>query len=1692
MLFATGSNLAGGSRRGLSPRRLLMAVSAVVLSLLSSHQRDFFVAGQATLSWSITSARGHPLDEELLAGPDLAGRSLPLQVTVSHPNIRLFKAGLKTDRSVIPGSCRSLSTKNQDGWNKWKSFLNTSIFVNVDLTDQNKKLNIYLVKVSGFALLESETIRCGPLTDAQGTKLYTGDIPAGDEVFQLEINSAIRRDGTAKPSADFLPYIRAIDSNSQLVDSSGSLKEWDIRNNGLLLYFVVRLDVWKADKLPQLIPFFTCGDAVDCLKDILLPRHFTIPPATPNILILNISRTDARLFDIPAPVGKTNALSFGVNGNSLAQFTLKGLELNVGETRWSIRHNLHVPLVAMIDGAFATPALETTQVTIKYLPNNQLTITENCLRGKEPRSATCPSTLFFKCKEIIPNPADQLTRPHFHNNGPNTAGDISRHALTSKYAEMASLPWLKTVVADPPASASNLASTTLGLILNAIPGYETWVDDTIEINLPFSVFANFEAPLSRLMTSATDTFTEPAVMSLIVKPSPGFIRAITFDVEEADIRQGGMVMYYVLDGESFWESTLDTLLEAFSTTASEGWATRADCFLPPGSITFNKTATGKANTSVIKLSFVPCKGFHTIERDTVTLDLAKLVGKGMIRSRELLTASNSLSFLVRKSPGEMVYTGRQIITETDIWNATWNFTLELTDDKWNFKNNAQCAADVMAQWVSNVSLGPACAQCWSVMDRKREIIGPNLESFVALSPDNATMTFQAQYVPGSTYDTGRAETILITVPGSCTKSGEAVRRGEIKVTVKPRAGFAAMGVTFGTPDEAVETTAVSESKVRAGKASIVLFAQRETWDITYPDLATEVVNALVSNGSEAFGWNVRRSSLIANPPTSVAISRTKIVIDLAVTISYDIRANETLFIPISSAWVDSRELPTPSVLMLTIFASAGHVNVSNWFGSSREVVTEEDVRHGRLWFEFTLIGDQFRRDQSYFANSFFSADASPTSFGTLVRTSLMPDNKLFNFTVPNEGVEVLNLQLQTSAFLDVHQAQENIFIRLQNSTVESGINPVFLSGDGVESTEFAFSVARVPGRLVVSGSIFNLDEKKFRQSTGMSVYLTLVGDQWSSNGTVGLWAKIKSRRAVASTLSGAAAADEVSGFNSLKASLLPPSRVVLASPNVIVLNFQSNRNYEINDDEIIDFTPPLDSFKSGLKPITSGPLEVLVQRTGGEIRAATGGGTIALTEIDIRSRNFTVSIAVDGDNWNQQTIVNDPETFLSAAFNSLSSLLREPRGFAKYKDAILGLPTPVVRPRGGTIQVMFQPTPLYDITEDETIVFTATANYVNTLIRPDPSTVSITVLATSRTIVCVVDDSRVLSRSFRFNTFQFASVVANMLSVSPSRIAVRVNTTAYNDEKLLVLLMNFAGSPSEGDFLSFAELTSLFFAVSPSFREAQTAIRYAYPEDDPSQLLRAAAAADTVSSTPQTVKDDVSAVEIIVWVSASVGFLLVIAIGYAGVMHLQGARHSVGVLGRSKFANRDRYGAHGQAHVVVGETELLERQRQSQISRAKEVSAQDRLNSLRERVAAIKAADGDAPSPAAPTDGSAAAEPLSSNALASLQTATPLPAGGQRSGQNAMPMKLRDFVRRRDGHFDVSAVDLRGSQAVAVGEEDDAAVERGGQLNGAQQATFSSGGGPLGSDDVMRRPEFQQRPNSGQRNKINTDLLMDF
>lgn len=1467
-----------------------------------------------------------------------AGTSITIYAR--NMDLRVFST-ITNDKSVFPGQCTS-DVEQLYGWNTYKSKLLTyvsSVFVTVN-GQKGTQITLSLSPRIGYSTVRAETITCTIEKPNGEDQHYTEPINEQDKKFSFVITPHENNQISLVKSFDrvnlreFQEYKMLPAPPIQsfpLPTDSNDMYENSFRQNGITIDFLLNGDVWRAEKVPELALHIKCkplfvDSAPNCLDGFITSSDLVWDEQLPSIVSLRIPRQRMRNFnidqssqiylDLPPPLNSEFSSRLAINLGRQAGFVLytmpfydkaqDGLAMPTPSSP-NVTLNQHLGIVYLNSKEQQVQPGEYisyfSSLGFSPAPSNTITVSEDCIRGKISDLAVCPRTYLF----TMPL---GLTRHRFTNGVPNQLDDIRRYALTSRNSQFpwADFDWLERWLLRP--GGANIQ----GLVwMKGLPEYETSVDDEITINVPFSSFTTGEPMVHSV----------GGPLTIRVTPSNGSFIGDLHDINQSDIWFSNVSMCLKFGGESFKSSFASTLISSGSRgNISFGWDAQKSTLmsLPGAKIAFanfsSSASSGKLDRTQLCFTLGQNPDYEMVGG---TVELVTFgVNTSWTESGLPLQFEASASFRIFGSPGEYTLDAASEVEEATIKQGGFKLRLELAGQKF-VQNIDACKLALCAAWNSSSSAGVDAAG-WRA---RNSVLCSPFASFDRI--DNRTLQVTLQ--PDPDYDTIRGETITTLVPEACV--GGVMPKGRPTFRILPQNGNISFEVSYDGGQSLQYADATLESSIRGARLRLYVRIFNDTWDSLNPNVPAELLRDLRSLQNEAYGWNSKKAQLVKSV---TILNATHVQILLQVTSTYDITNNETLELTILPSWVSSKRAPRNPTVSFRILASAGDVTLRSWTGSAENRdVNEDDVRWGRVWFSVALSGDQWRRDVQPYVNSFKSDQPSNANALHRLIPELVPSMRFFKFSIDEtDGSEVLTLKLQSSSAYDISM-DENVTLKFDRETVASGIAPMFFV-NGRQQPSFSFVIKKTPGRIFLSGEIYALNEKKMRQSQRLKIYLTLLGDTWKQGTNLDntTSAIVENLNAIVnpyySTGTSAATGGEQpppgsqplqqNGFLAFKASIIPKSRVEFVNNNVLLLHFMPNRNYEIESNEYLEAKVPGFAVNSGFAPFTERMLRRLVLEitpTGGELRIVPDG--LVLEESQLRDSNYTVLVAVDGDRWAQSQLLDQSVAFVASAFGSLSSPIKEPRGFAAMKADFLNI--------GGnrrpflssgsfsgqeTLQVRLNPVSTYDISSDETIVFSVIEPiFLTTGFLPEPNRLEIPVRAARRVIVVIIEQVSSKAIAYRTNLLRLKDEFTKMIGVPADRQNIVLNATAIRPDGKLAVLVNFlpaeTAAQKEADPRSVIELSDTFLSLSDAYLYRKAAIRFVFRQDQapPESSLVVTSPPAAADLTNLNAGFDYT----IVGVAFGCVFIFLMAVGFVVGLRLQRARVTTSAIKSSRQRRRE-------------------------------------------------------------------------------------------------------------------------------------------------------------------------------------------
>ena len=761
--------------------------------------------------------------------------------------------------------------------------------------------------------------------------------------------------------------------------------------------------------------------------------------------------------------------------------------------------------------------------------------------------------------------------------------------------------------------------------------------------------------------------------------------------------------------------------------------------------------------------------------------------------------------------------------------------------------------------------------------------------FSALNQISSTL-MRLTFQPSPSFYTLKGDIINFTaMPGPCYGQVSTVSlppNQTYALKVNPLRGV----ITMTTNDSSVDVRNLTASQLRLGGFDIIFRVTSDTFDLSNPAaLSSLVLSSFSTTSLQPFGFAALSNKLLSVSPTS--LQPNEIRVHVVGTLAYAVSSPELVTINVSRVWMTSAGDPVNvGTFNTTIVPSAGTAVLSSWFGDGTGgVVTELDIRSGLLWFDFLLIGDQWRQERDVYLDVFSGSERlSKTAFSALAQ-QLVPSISFFQFTTSTDAAQSkhMRLQFQSTDLYDI-VVNELVTVSFSQETVSSGLAPsalpflpanISISCRDASPGKIQFCVQASRGRVIPSGYVDDLNEQVLRRG-GAEIYFTLFGETWISSASICLRNRLYTTNA-----------DNAAVFQS---TILPldGSGIQVVQPHVLLITLTASTSYQLtssaNDSIVLNMTTAGPCVASGLPP-WPGVLTIPIFSRTGELVLARMAPSL-LTEEIVRQDQIAIQISLDGDAWNREYAQANILTLLQGFSSSLSPILA-PHGFSALSTELLqtGLgETPDFSVTIQSLTVTLMPQPTYDIDETEIVSFTLpSVDFVQSGVMPDPPTISFSIIAVPKVIVL-----RYLPLAGQFDAGVLASDIADALSM-PSAVGINVNVTGKIGASFVVYL-TFTPQASPFDSRSGVQLSKMFLALSPSFLNTHLQV--------PCAFLLGQASLDTACidlkkatvGTNSSTAEDFS-VELIVWGSSTAVFLGILTIATVYCVRLQQGSLSGGV-----------------------------------------------------------------------------------------------------------------------------------------------------------------------------------------------------
>lgn len=1159
-----------------------------------------------------------PLSENILNIN--TGTTSTVALQLFNPRVSLAD-GLQNDETILPGNCVSTSP-NRYGWNFWA---NKMLPLGAVGAPSGSRITLSLITLPGFSPTATETVTCGiGLTSTKTGRAY-GQMSAADQYVQFTIIATTRN-----------IVMRIVDPTTSTVfpvrpaDNVASLTEGGIREFGINVDFLFVGDVFNATLVDMIMNTTKCSstdtEACAFFMQLVMTNYFLDPVNDPHRIQIRVSRKLSRFFSAVRDIIFTLELPSG-KPYGLKPFptTLFQRTADVAFTIASYLGPQAVMCIVPFLKGTASPSIGRRATTIMVL-------SENCIRGRN-WTRQCPYVFWVSINSSLKLTASSLVE---FTRTPLCGVDLVETAFFSP-----TNGYLQPFVSGFYTTTSR---TGLNTPLPAEANYDLWVNVSAlpEYNIDVPETISFIVPFSCLLSK------EPVnAISLVIVPSPGdlvgFVRNITIN----DIWNGGVEFQFHLGGERWLDiatvetamhsngTLFDKILKEFITMpGQEGWEKWKTCVLPEGSVSFLRNTSGLvSNQSILILKFQACPMYVNGADEIVTF----LFPSSALTATGLPYANvTNMTFGIKFFNGTFAIEFLQRNYSIDDIGVI-QFVVTLQGGELFTPDVATCVTAILAEWPSNKPVAELDKNGWSNPEVRQAILPASAVSYSTTSYGGlaiATFTF----VRPESYATRAGETVNISaMPGACLASGNTIFPNQsYPIAIIPRRMTISMQlVNLSTPVPGSTGGAayvLNGSTMRDGGFAVILSAFNDTFDSSDPRLGERINAGFVTTSVQPRGFAALNSTFLSN--TTTAVNDTTVIIYFSQAISYVVSSPEFIRIAVDASWTASKQRPFGADdLNFTVIPSAGYITVdpdNGWFGSKRNV-TDADVRNGKLFFTFRMLGDQWIQERNPYVNIFRSADNSSSGFISLVE-QLVPTVKFFSFAIDGP-YQLFTLQLQSSDQYDIFR-DEVIYIVFSSATVSSRIAPVVTLENKIRNCNatllltipgsFAFCIQAAAGRAVLSGMKDSLDEKVVRRGDAV-LFATLFGESWRpANLSLCLRSGIRFSNA------------QTHALYERTALPLDGSTIRLVSPSTISITIVRATAYSLQGlggDALRLFIPPA-CVLSGIAvwPATS---TVPIAQTPGELSLFNITPSV-VTEETLRTRSVSLNISIDGDAWNSE------------------------------------------------------------------------------------------------------------------------------------------------------------------------------------------------------------------------------------------------------------------------------------------------------------------------------------------------------------------------------------------------------------------------------------------------------------------------
>ncbi|CUG88832.1 membrane-associated protein, putative [Bodo saltans] len=1187
----------------------------------------------AEAGWTVTTISPPPsvvLREDFISGN---------KVSISFiSDSAQFSSTLSNARDVFMTSCASSvpNRTNPYGFDRWKSFFTSTRTVDVARSN-GQDSNIILTfpqQAYGYTITQSEFISCQVST----SYVTLGNLGSDTTIsFAVVANfNGVQARLLTKNDTD--PVQRqAVYWVSLPNPYAAQYTESTIRRDGLMLMITVINDAWNVPTVPAtFIANFSCncpGDDSACPQILPWVRGNSAyvsynPLNDPRTVRLEVPRTVTRLFNTKG----TAEICLIINPNITYGFkrvTIIGASV---DTCFSLLANTFTspPLFIAQLLRNSTSALQSGEKDMRRI---DLAISEACIRGRS-NDIMCGLSFYFYM--------DYLSPQNFVTTAMALA-DLQQVAFLSLNMNLY-LNLVSSISTIQQQVGTVLVDVNLLAARQGDPRYQIDTTDTIQVRLPFSCLSSLEAPAN--------------IVTLTVTPSPGdLIGSISNIVQQSQFWAGGFQWALRMGGER-WVSNVITNVSVLITemignrgvgdaNTADTWFDWRSCVLPQGSLAF-ENVSGAVNQSVLLLNFQACPQYTVKDpNETVTITAQASFGASGLG----YNVTQNLTFVVYQSPPSYTVTGQLNFTEDTIQQAA--FLLQLQGGS-KFKDPlpASCVESLRSSTMTTDE--PTDPTAWSNSATRTALLVNAVVGYDTFGiPSKLSLVFNQSY---HGYQNLRGEHIRFGLLSNitCVDNYEPVIAGlNYTIFVAPRvpvlvvsdlialrpgnsnvSGGIAVTNATALSSNATLSPFITSTDIRDATMQIVLQVDNDTFRSSLQP--STVINSIVaSSTAQPAGFMALRSKLFSASAAGVSINSTTVVVRFQPDIlQYAITFAEIIVISVTSEWVTSEQ--NVGTLRFRILPTPGEILLQNWTGQALglSVITEDMVRSGDLWFQFAMIGDQWRQERDPYVAMFSGPTGESTGLLSLV-DELVPSIEYFNFT-SSDTYQYITLQLQASDSYDISKL-ETVRIAFSADAASSGLAPQFDLGDGT----FLFQIAPSAGRLVASGPTI-LTEKVLREG-GSVVYLTLFGETWTT--------------AAAQCVRNETRLNPINIARNdvVLSSALPTTSFVRVSSSLLAVYFQPAKSYALptgsSASDMIMLNLTLGRcFLSGLAPPQT-PVWIEIGKTRGEMSlqarsVLTPTITSSATNVDssdLANRELELSLDVSGTSWSLYNLIYNPQ-----------------------------------------------------------------------------------------------------------------------------------------------------------------------------------------------------------------------------------------------------------------------------------------------------------------------------------------------------------------------------------------------------------------------------------------------------------------